>query len=177
MGDTTNLLRSAEAAAEVYYSIGRRDMAANALSDIIFIYIQRGQYTKSRELINTIYAESSLFDKQGELRKGNEMFYYTIGLYYDSMNRLDSAEYFYRKLLSFNQSEAAYRGLLSVYEKREIADSIGKFARMYADANDAMHRKMSTQAVAQAAKNYQYTHSERRAHLNGEKAKNRLQFL
>ena len=177
MGDTTNFLRSAEAAAEFFYSIGRRDKAANALSDIVFIYIQRGQYTKAVELINTIYAESSLFDEQGELRKGNEMFYYTIGLYFDSINRLDTAEYYYRRLLPAKEYEAAYRGLLSVYEKREIANSIGKFARLYADANDAMHRKMSTQAVAQAAKSYQYAHSERRAHINEEKAKNRLQSL
>ena len=177
MGDTTNFLRSAEAAAEFFYSIGRRDKAANALSDIVFIYIQRGQYTKAVELINTIYAESSLFDEQGELRKGNEMFYYTIGLYFDSINRLDTAEYYYRRLLPAKEYEAAYRGLLSVYEKREIADSIGKFARLYADANDAMHRKMSTQVVAQAAKSYQYAHSERRAHINEEKAKNRLQSL
>ena len=177
MGDTTNFLRSAEAAAEFFYSIGRRDKAANALSDIVFIYIQRGQYTKAVELINTIYAESSLFDEQGELRKGNEMFYYTIGLYFDSINRLDTAEYYYRRLLPAKEYEAAYRGLLSVYEKREIADSIGKFARLYADANDAAHDKMSTQAVAQAAKNYQYTRQQQLAKSYEAKAKRRAYAL
>lgn len=177
MGDTTNLLRSAEAAAEFFYSIGRRDKAANALSDIVFIYIQRGQYTKAAELINTVYAESSLFDEQGELRKGNEMFYYTIGLYFDSINRLDSAEYYYRRLLPAREYEAAFRGLLSVYEKREIADSIGKFARLYADANDAMHRKMSTQAVAQAAKSYQYARQQQLAKSYETKAKRRAYAL
>ena len=177
MGDTTNFLRSAEAAAEFFYSIGRRDKAANALSDIVFIYIQRGQYTKAVELINTIYAESSLFDEQGELRKGNEMFYYTIGLYFDSINRLDTAEYYYRRLLPAKEYEAAYRGLLSVYEKREIADSIGKFARLYADANDAAHDKMSTQAVAQAAKSYQYARQQQLAKSYETKAKRRAYAL
>ena len=170
MGDTTNFLRSAEAAAEFFYSIGRRDKAANALSDIVFIYIQRGQYTKAVELINTIYAESSLFDEQGELRKGNEMFYYTIGLYFDSINRLDTAEYYYRRLLPAKEYEAAYRGLLSVYEKREIADSIGKFARLYADANDAAHDVMRTDAVILATKNFKYTRQQQLAQRESRRA-------
>ena len=177
MGDTSNLLRAAEAAADVFYSIGRRDKAANALSDIVFIYIQRGQYTKAMELIDTIYAESSLFDEQGQLRRGNEMFYYTIGLFFDSTNQLDSAEYYYRKLIPAHKLEAAYRGLLSVYQKREIPDSIGKFARLYADANDAMHNEMRTQAVAQAAKSYQYTRQQRLAQQYEAKAKRRAYGL
>lgn len=177
IGDSDAILRYSHAASEIFYSIGRSDLAANALNTSAFIETQRGNTAEARWLIGLIRQESSFFDSLGNLRPRREMFYYTIGLYFENSNKLDSAEYYYRRLLPAKEYEAAYRGLLSVYEKREIADSIGKFARMYADANDAMHRKMSTQAVAQAAKNYQYTHSERRAHLNGEKAKNRLQFL
>ena len=177
IGDSDAILRYSHAASEIFYSIGRSDLAANALNTSAFIETQRGNTAEARWLIDLIRQESSFFDSLGNLRPGREMFYYTIGLYFENSNKLDSAEYYYRRLLPAHEYEAAYRGLLSVYEKREIADSIGKFARLYADANDAMHRKMSTQAVAQAAKSYQYAHSERRAHINEEKAKNRLQSL
>lgn len=177
MGDTSNLLRSAEAAAEVFYSIGRRDKAANALNTVAFIEAQRGHTEEAQHLIELIRRESTFFDTQGNLRSGREMFYYTIGLYFENSNQLDSAEYHYRKLIPAHKLEAAYRGLLSVYQKREIPDSIGKFARLYADANDAMHNELQTEAVIYATKNYQYARNERLARLNEEKATRRQQLV
>ena len=173
MGDTTNLIRTAEAAADVFYSIGRRDKAANALNTVAFIEAQRGHIEEAQRLIELIRRESTFFDSQGNLRPGREMFYYTIGLYFENSNQLDSAEYYYRKLIPAKKIEAAYRGLLSVYQKREIADSIGKLARMYADANDAAYDKMSTQAVAQATKSYQYTRERQQAEKHRSESRRR----
>ena len=170
IGDSDAILRYSHAASEIFYSIGRSDLAANALNTSAFIETQRGNTAEARGLIDLIRRESSFFDSSGNLQPGREMFYYTIGLYFDSINRLDSAEYYYRRLLPAREYEAAYRGLLSVYEKREIADSIGKFARLYADANDAMHRKMSTLAVAQAAKSYQYARQQQLAQRESRRA-------
>ena len=177
LGDTNKVLDITRDAEQMCLS--RTDTMSAAWLNVAasYIYILRDQLTTAQKKIDFIRKYAGIFDSQGNLRPGREMFYYTIGLYFENSNKLDSAEYYYRRLLPAKEYEAAYRGLLSVYEKREIADSIGKFARLYADANDAMHRKMSTQAVAQAAKSYQYAHSERRAHINEEKAKNRLQSL
>ena len=177
MGDTTNLIRTAETAADIFYSIGRRDKAANALSTVAFIEAQRGHIEKAQHLIELIRRESTIFDSLGNLRPGREMFYYTIGLYFENSNLLDSAEYYYRKLIPAHRMEAAYRGLLSVYEKQQSVDSIGKYARLFADANDAMHNDMRTEAVIHATKNYQYARNERLAHLNEEKAKRRQQLV
>ena len=177
LGDTNKVLDITRDAEQMCLS--RTDTMSAAWLNVAasYIYILRDQLTTAQKKIDFIRKYAGIFDSQGNLRPGREMFYYTIGLYFENSNKLDSADYYYRRLLPAKEYEAAYRGLLSVYEKREIADSIGKFARLYADANDAMHRTMSTLAVAQAAKSYQYAHSERRAHINEEKAKNRLQSL
>ena len=177
IGDSDAILRYSRSASDIFYSIGRNDLAANALNTSAFIETQRGNAAESRWLIDLIRRESSFFDSSGNLQPGREMFYYTLGLYFENSNKLDSAEYYYRRLLPAKEYEAAYRGLLSVYEKREIADSIGKFARLYADANDAMHRKMSTLAVAQAAKSYQYARQQQLAKSYEAKAKSRSYAL
>ena len=170
IGDSDAILRYSHAASEIFYSIGRSDLAANALNTSAFIETQRGNTVEARGLIDLIRQESSFFDSHGNLRPGREMFYYTIGLYFENSNKLDSAEYYYRHLLPAKEYEAAYRGLLSVYEKREIADSIGKFARLYADANDAAHDVMRTDAVILATKNFKYTRQQQLAQRESRRA-------
>ena len=170
IGDSDAILRYSHAASEIFYSIGRSDLAANALNTSAFIETQRGNTAEARWLIDLIRQESSFFDSHGNLRPGREMFYYTIGLYFENSNKLDSAEYYYRRLLPAHEYEAAYRGLLSVYEKREIADSIGKFARLYADANDAAHDEMRTDAVILATKNFKYTRQQQLAQRESRRA-------
>ncbi len=177
LGDTNKVLDITHEAEQM--SLSRADTMCAAWLNVAatYIYILRGQLTTAQQKIDYIREYSGIFDSQGNLRAGREMFYYTLGLFFENTHQLDSAEYYYRRLLLAHEYEAAYRGLLSVYEKREIADSIGKFARLYADANDAAHDKMSTQAVAQAAKNYQYTRQQQLAKSYEAKAKRRAYAL
>jgi hypothetical protein len=102
------------------------------------------------------------------------MFYYTLGLYFEGVNQLDSAEYYYRRVLAAGELEAGYKGLLSVYSKRGIADSIAKYAPLYADANDAMHSEMNSAEVHKTASLYNYNRHLRQAQLSEQKASRRL---
>ena len=177
IGDSDAILRYSRSASDIFYSIGRNDLAANALNTSAFIETQRGNAAESRWLIDLIRRESSFFDSSGNLQPGREMFYYTLGLYFENTHQLDSAEYYYRRLLLAQEYEASYRGLLSLFEKQKNADSIVKYVRLYADANDAYHDGMRTDAVILAAKNFKYTRYQQRAKEQEAKAKRRAYYI
>ena len=157
-----------------FLELGHRQKAARALITPIYIYIERDNYQKAKNGIDIVRTEGGIFQKDGTLEKGREMFYYTLGLYFDRVNQLDSAEFYYRRVLSAGEREAGYKGLLSVYSKRGIADSIAKFAPLYADANDASHDSLRTAEVHKTASLYNYNRHLRIAKDEQQKAQQRL---
>ena len=98
--------------------------AARALLTSAFINANNQDYNKVKDIIIIICRDADIYDDNNRLRHGYEMFYYTLGLYHEGIGQLDSAEYYYRQLLPAKKYEACYKGLLSVYSKRCIADSI-----------------------------------------------------
>ena len=161
--DTINMLRVTNEAKKMFIQYGYRDMAALTNIGIIDIHIARNEFNQAKESIEEVRKWSGIFDENGDLSPGREMFYYTLGTYFDSVNQLDSAEYYYRRVLAAGEFEAGYKGLLSVYSKRGIADSIAKFAPLYADANDAMHSEMNSAEVHKTASLYNYNRHMRQA--------------
>ena len=144
LNDTNAIIQNANSVRKLLLFYGYHEDAAKALLMPAYYFAAKGEHYAAKEAITIIKEESGLFNDCGFLMPGNEMFYYTLGLYHEGVGQLDSAEYYYRQLLPAREYEAAYKGLLSVYSKRGIPDSIAKFAPLYADANDAMHREMNS---------------------------------
>ena len=172
LNDTNAIIQNANSVRKLLLFYGYHEDAAKALLMPAYYFAAKGEHYAAKEAITIIKEESGLFNDCGFLMPGNEMFYYTLGLYHEGVGQLDSAEYYYRQLLPAREYEAAYKGLLSVYGKRGISDSIAKFAPLYADANDAMHREMNSAEVHKATSLYNYNrhlrqarHYERQAHL------------
>ena len=163
LDDTDVVIQNAESARKQLLYYGYQENAALALLMPAYYFAVRGQHDEAKEAISIIREESAIFDDEGNLKPGKEMFYYTIGLYFDGINQLDSAEYYYRRVLAAGEFEAGYKGLLSVYSKRGIADSIAKFAPLYADANDVMHREMNSAEVHKTTSLYNYNRHLRQA--------------
>lgn len=91
-------------------------------------------------------------DKKGEpLYPGTEYFYNYLGWYYIDVGQLDSALYCYRKLLNYPSDienlEAGYKGLMSIYSHKGMVDSVVKYVRLYADANDTVNFRLSAKEV------------------------------
>ena len=144
---------------------GDREKAARALITPFFIHVQRKEYQTAQKDLSIIRSESNLFDSSGRLMPGREMLYYTIGNFFEGQDQLDSAEYYYRLVLDAKEYEAAYKGLLSVYGTRKNNDSIVKYARLYADANDKMHREMNSSMVHHTSALYNYNrHLQQKQH-------------
>ena len=194
IGDTLEALDGLRRLERVYYLKGRRDSillvdyaardlllnygdtqrAAATLITPSYIYLENGEYDRAKEMIDIVRKEAGIFDADGILKPGKEMFYYTLGLYHEGVGQLDSAEYYYRKLLPAEEYEAAYKGLLSVYGKLGITDSIAKFAQLYADANDAMHDQLRTDEVHRTQSLYNYNRHLQEAREEQVKAQSRL---
>ena len=195
--DTTEAILSMQRLDAVYYLLGQYDSiiinakrvqtaflrandsigAARALIMSAYVHLLQEQYDEASVEIDLIRHKSDIYDSLGNLLPPYQRFNYTIGLYFDGINQLDSAEYYYRQVLAAGDEESGYKGLLSLYGKLNISDSIVKYAPLYADANDAMHRKMNSEVVHKTASLYNYNQHLRTAQEAQAKAQRRLTVI
>jgi len=175
--DTVGMIRISQTAKSIALLHGYPQVATMTNIGIIDIYIARKDFESAKDGIRQIREDSGFFDREGNLLPGREMFYYTMASYFDAVNQLDSAEFYYRRVLSAGEDEAGYKGLLSVYRKRGIADSIAKFAPLYADANDAYHESLRTEEVHRTTSLYNYNRHLRQAQVSEQKANRRRTII
>lgn len=165
---------------ETYSSLrllGENQEAADAIVVSISIYLERGDLAKAKDAMEIFENESGLFDKNGNIAKGREYYYYTKGIYELANKRLESAEYYFRKTIKYNYLSEGYRGLLSIYREKQIIDSVDCFSRLYEVAQDSLHNKMQTDAIHQMSALYNYSRSQKEAEQEREKAQSRLYLL
>lgn len=157
--------------------MGEHQEAADAIAVSIYIYLERGELDKAKHAMDIFENESGLFDKHGNIAKGREHYYYIKGLYELAVNRLDSAEHYFRKAIKYGYLSEGYRGLLSIYREKQNIDSVNYFSRQYEAAQDSLHNKMQTNAIHQMSALYNYSRSQKVAEQEREKAQDRLYLL
>lgn len=152
MGDTVSCLRITEQCHKEYARQGMPREAASVFPSAIYIHLLNSNYEKAREMMEVFEKESGLFDPSGNIEKGRESYYYSKGLYYFGAQEYGNAELYFRKLHSFhlNHDFLAHKGLLSLYKKKNIIDSISKYAELYVDSEDEMLSENQAEAIAQA---------------------------
>ena len=72
--------------------------------------------------------QSGLFDKKNNIQKGREYYYELKARYFYEMNKIDSAEIYYRKLLGAGWNYEATKGLLVVARYHANLDSNLKYS-------------------------------------------------
>ena len=128
--------------------------------------------------------KSGLFDTDGNIEKGREIYYNVKGLYFLYNNRLDSAEYFFRKELhdgkDYNNQNAGANGLVLLYQRLHNTDSIAKYS-LYAYAmSDSLYARKTAKEVERMQAMYDYTRHQQVARQEKEKAakeKSKRQFV
>ena len=143
--------------------MGEDQEAADALGVSIYIYIERGQLDMARKNMDIFEKESGLFDKNGDISKGREHYYDTKGLYELSVHNLDSAEYYFRKVIKYGYLYDGYRGLLNVYRARSVSDSIAHYSLLFETALDSLHNNMEIDAIQRMSSLYNYNRSQKEA--------------
>jgi len=162
-GDTLQALKTEEKCQKLYLQYGMKVAAARVCYNAIYVYLMRHQYEKAHELMKIFEQEGELFDENGDIVGHREHYYYDMGLYRLGIHQIDSAEYYFRKLLPFHYDYEAYRGLLLVYQAKQNADSIVKFAELSETALDSIFAHNRIQAVVQTSALYNYNKAQRLA--------------
>ena len=163
-----------EEVANHYKEYGYPSDAAIALGTIVRDLVEKGEYSKARSFMHHYESESGLFDIEGNIQKGREIYYYTKGKLYLTRNMLDSAEYWFRKELQdgkdFNNQNAGAYGLAMVYEQHHQPDSAAKYYRYAYAMNDSMYAQQATTTVERMQAMYDYSRHQEIARKEREKA-------
>ena len=174
MGNTDSSLSVAKSVYTSYKRMGKYDYASASLGTLILNRLQYGCLAEAKRYIDEYVAHSGMFDSNGDLKKGHEVFYYCLGDYYERSGKTDSALFFYRCVLAdatrLNSRENGCRGLMRVYAKLGETDSVAKYANMFADANDSASYRQSEADINRLQAVYDYSESQKRAAAEAERA-------
>ena len=170
-----------EQASNLYEKIGRADKSAQKLINTITSLVGKGKLNKARRYLDLYEAKTGFFDKNGNICKGFEVFYYIKGKYYLAIHKLDSAEYLFRKELrkgkDLNNQIAGCKGLQELYEQRRIPDSIAKYANLGYLLNDSAYSLSEMQNIQKLQASYNYNHQQFLAEKNARKAERTVAWL
>lgn len=161
--------------------IGRMSYAAEVLPLRIFILLRRKNFAEAKEAMTIFERFFGTKSHHGEISKGWEIYYGFKGKYYEGMGRNDSALFYYRKLLEYqddmSNTELACEGLMSVYANLGKADSVSKYAKLYAKTNDSAWVEKSSTEVSRMKALYEYDSNRRHATESKQKAERYWQNL
>lgn len=117
-------------------------------------------FKNARRCIERYEAESGYFDKDGNIEKGREIYYYNKAVFYLGVNKADSAYAYLCKLQqapeqTLNTRIATARGLSLLYDKLGNADSTAKYALLSYELDDSLctHLMKSGSSIQQTQYN------------------------
>ena len=168
LNDYNKVMQISDSASSAYLNSGYKDKAARAIFIQIDIYLKRGDIKNAEACLHKYEKYGDIFSSPGNVKSGLELYYYYKGLSLLASNRVDSAEHYFRKMLTGSardEKEAAYRGLLSVYRSRRNSDSVFHYARLYCDANDSSWLRLTSSEAQRVQSLYRYTRNRQQAEL------------
>ena len=162
-----------EKASKLFEQIGEFDRANQIVGLEISALLDMDEVEKAGHCIKK-YESSSAFDSLGKISRGIEIFYYVKGKYYLSVGKMDSAEYLFRKELEegkdLNNQIAGCKGLQRVFERKEIPDSIAKYANLGYTFNDSAYSLSEMQNIQRLQASYNYNHKKQLAEQKAREA-------
>ena len=165
LGHLDSVLIVSDKIIKAYKAHGRPAEAAMQTGPIMEVYAERNEFDKLPPLIEIYEKQTGLFDKSGNIAKGFEIFYDMKARYYESINKLDSAELYYKKMLDtkfYNCIEAAYKGLISIAMKRGDFKTASEYSVRYCKAKDSHALQRSSTEINRMHSIYKYEAIQRK---------------
>ena len=162
MGKPDSVLAICEQASALAKKYGYKNLSANILGGAISILVEKDSMDKAKTFMDIYESESGFFDKNNNIEKGREIYYYPKGQYYMAIGKYDSAEFYFRKELQegrdFNNQNAGSRGLALLFQQTHRPDSAAKYALYSYAMNDSVYAHMATQEVERMKAMYDFTY-------------------
>ena len=171
LGDTAAVLQNIDYVRQLYLERGLKAEAAQVYPSAIQIALDNQQLERAGALMRVYEQESGLFDEQGGIAPSREIYYYFKGMYYIGINRLDSAEHWFRRALRVKGLELkAFHGLMSLYKYQGNIDSTFKYSNLYDKALVDFMGQTKTTAISQTEGMYDYSIQQQMAQEQKDKA-------
>ena len=170
-GEKDSMLAVMKKSNELYLNAGRQIDAAEAIFPAISISMDCNRLKDAYNYL-CIYENEMMNSKGREALLNNGYYDVDKGRYLLAIGKNDSALYYFRKAIMNGQFEAGYHGLLSVFEQKHVADSIAKYAKLFANANDSNFMHVNQQQVEQVRANYNYHRQQQMAEKRKQEARN-----
>ena len=157
-----------------YFKSDYKRFVSRNFAAVIPSLLIKGMEQKAQTFIDIYEKESGYFDSLGNIMSGRESFYNYKGLYFETIGRLDSSEYYLRKEFVFgkdfmNQNMSS-RGLSILFLKKNMPDSAAKYAIYSYEMNDSVYAQMATAEVEKAQNIYNYTRHKEQSIREKERA-------
>ena len=156
LGDTVSALSKVEDCRNRYLEHGMHEEAAGVYPVLIYVCIERGQFSKARYYMDIYERESGLFDSSNNILAGREHYYKIRGMYSLGVGDVDSAEYYYRKLGNYNYGYESAQGLLKVYSVKNDNDSVSKYTRLCEAEMDSILTQKKASELIQASSSHTF---------------------
>ena len=129
---------------DLYNDFGDSLSANTALAPAIYVYLSREQYEKAKPLLYKYENCSHLKGRKDFKNPDFYLLYYYKGLYCLGNSQTDSAEEYFRKLISHGKTPDnrlfGQRGLVCLYKQLHKKDSIIKYADLSYDMKDSLFK-------------------------------------
>ena len=143
--------------------LGKFTYAAGQLCSSVLANLEVGRITDARKLLE-IYEQHSGDVEMPNYTSSFPIYYYVKGKLLTAESKLDSAELFFRREMKesdWNNRQAAYRGLRSVFEQAGRKDSALKYARLQCDAVDSAYQEMLSANLQNLHELYDYSRAQK----------------
>lgn len=167
LGEYEKSLKATSKSVKLMDKIGNKQMASFIKGSMMDACLKLGKIDDARKILQEYEKYSGLFDKRGEIAKGNEIYYYDKGILFLESGMFGSADSCFRKLIrckdDLNCLEAGYQGLYLLYKKDANKDSLAKYADLAYRINDRKILQLSTCELQNRQQLYDYSRNQKLA--------------
>ena len=147
MGDTLQAIAIAKSCIKLYEDNNMHEAAAAALPTIIYSFIVQEKYDSAKIYMHKYEGQGGLFSNDS-IEHEREHYYFIKGLYNIGIENIDSAEYYFRKVIKYGYLYDGYRGLALVYKKIGEKDSLVKYTELVQQSlEETMENSQSNDVV------------------------------
>ena len=163
-GNDRLFIASVDSANHDYLRYGYPQYAATCQIHKAKFFLETGNIDAAGKALRIFRKESGLFNADGSIQSGREFYYYYEGRYLEETGDFKAALQSFYQLLQYRGDiqniENGYKGLMETYGKLGYADSLLKYSKLYAQANDSANIKNSASELIRMQSLYNYNESQ-----------------